>query len=163
MADFSSIKNDLDPNVEKNSGGFEIIPEGDYKIVILKDTVKDNKKNTGKIWKLKLQIIEGQFKNKILDDNINIIHNSPICQKIGQGVLRNISELTGTPYPPKNTDAIFGKPIGCHISIQEFTSNVSGNKLQSNNICSYFDLEEIEDIADEDNQDQDIPDKDIPW
>jgi len=164
MADFTGVSNRLDPNVKKNEGGtFTVFPEGDYKVVILKDIVTDNKKKIGKLWKIKLQIIEGQFEGKTFDDNINIIHNSTVCQQIGQGILRNICELTDVPYPPTSTDPIMGKPIGCHLTTHDFTSNVSGKILQSNNVSGYFPAEDVNpDILTKETP-PDKKEEDVPW
>ena len=45
MADLTGAN--LDPNVEENSGGFTVVPDGKYQVVIVGDKLKDTKAGTG--------------------------------------------------------------------------------------------------------------------
>jgi len=62
---------------------------------------------------------------------------SQVCQQIGQGTLKKICTLCGVQYPPDDTTVLYGKPMEVAIDIQTFTSNTSGNELQSNVVKSY--------------------------
>ena len=124
----------LDPNVEENSGGFTVVPEGKYQVVIVGDKLTDTKAGTGKILELKVQIIEGEHRGVTVTDRLNIVNKSDIAQKIAQGQLKRICNLCNVPYPPSSTDGLIGKPMLATVKTEEFTSNNTGNLLTSNKI-----------------------------
>ncbi|RLB94607.1 MAG: hypothetical protein DRH26_00635 [Deltaproteobacteria bacterium] len=127
----------LDKDVEESSGGFTVLPAGKYKACIVRDELKDNKAGTGKILVLKIQVIEGQYAQEILTDNINITNPSAQCQAIGQGTLKRICNMCQVQYPPQDTNGLMGKPMVITIGVEEFTSNTSGKPLKSNKIKKY--------------------------
>ena len=127
----------MDPNVVEASDGFEVLPKAKYKMVIIGDELKPTKSNTGTYLAVKLQVIEGAHSAKQVTDNINLINPSQICQQIGQGTLKKICNICGVQYPPKDTTGLYGKPMEVSIDVQTFTSNTSGNELQSNIVKSY--------------------------
>ena len=135
MADLSNTS--LDPNVEENSGGFTVVPEGKYQVVIVGDKLTDTKAGTGKILELKVQIIEGEHRGVTVTDRLNIVNKSDIAQKIAQGQLKRICNLCGVDYPPSSTDGLIGKPMLATVKTEEFTSKTSGNLLTSNKISGY--------------------------
>jgi len=135
MADLAGTN--LDPNVPENTGGFTVIPEGKYQVVIVGDRLVDTKARDGKILELKVQVIEGEHRGSTVIDRLNIINKSPVAQAIGQGQLKRICNLCGVNYPPANTEGLIGKPMVATIKTESFISNNSGNELQSNKIAGY--------------------------
>lgn len=137
MANLANLK--LDANVQESTGNFEVLPEGEYKMVITKDLLKSNSTNTGEILKLKLQVVSGPSTGVIIDDSINLTNPSAKCQAIGQGTLKKICRLCNVGYPPPDgqTNALYGKPMIVRVGIGNFTSNTSGNELQSNEVKGY--------------------------
>ena len=135
MADLSGAN--LDPNVEENSGGFTGVPEGKYQVVIVGDQLKDTKAGTGKILELKVQIVDGEHRGVTIVDRLNILNNSDVAQKIGQGQLKRLCNLCGVAYPPSSTDGLIGKPMWATVKTEEFTSKNTGNLLPSNKITGY--------------------------
>jgi len=127
----------IDGNVEENTGGFTVLPAGKYKAVLVGDELTDNKAKTGKILKMKLQVVEGQFATEILTDNLNITNPSQVAQKIGQGTLKRICNLCQVNFPPQDTDGLMGKPMVITVKVEEFKSNNTGNMLKSNKISKY--------------------------
>lgn len=127
----------LDPNVQESTGEFTVIPAGKYKACMVSDELRDNNAGTGKVLMIKLQIMEGQFAGEVLTDYINITNASPKAQAIGQGTLKRICNQCGVPYPPQDTSALMGKPMGIDVKVEKFTSNTSGKELDSNKIRSY--------------------------
>ena len=127
----------IDKDVKENDGSFTVLPAGKYKACLVGDELKDNKKGTGKILKLKVQIIEGQFSQEIIEDNLNITNPSQVSQAIGQGTLKRICNLCGVPFPPQDTNGLMGKPLVITVKVEEFTSNTSGKPLKSNKITKY--------------------------
>ena len=140
MADLTGVN--LDPNVAVSTGGKTLILPGTYKAIIVKDRIKDNKSGTGKVWNIKVQIVEGQYANELLNDYINITHKSAECQAIGQGTLRQICELTKQPYPPTNTDGMIGIPFGLKIGPDTFKGK-DGKDVPWYRIKGYTTLDKV--------------------
>ena len=134
MANFNGLQ--LDANVEENLGSATVVPAGKYKIVLTGDEIVDNSKKTGKILKLKLQIIEGQFAQETLKDSLNIVNPHKISQAIGQGTLKRICNLCNIVYPPRDTTGLMGKPMVVKVIVDKFKSD-QGNEIQTNKIKAY--------------------------
>ena len=137
MANFTDLN--LDPNVQESTGSATVVPAGQYKVVLVADELADNKNKTGKLLRLKLQIIEGQFQGEILKDALNLTNPSKQCQAIGQGTLLRICNLTSIPYPPADTAGMMGKPITIKVAVEEFTSD-QGNVIKTNKIKAYAEV-----------------------
>jgi len=135
MANLSGVS--LDANVEESTGGFDLIPEGKYHAVIVKDLVKDTKAGDGKILELAVQITAGEYAQKTVTDRINIVNKSAQAQAIGQGQLKRLCRLTGIEYPPADTAGMYGQPLEITIAHEDFTSNRTGKKLTSMKIKNY--------------------------
>jgi len=86
MAGFSFNAEEVEP--EGNS--FELLPVGDYIVVIEESDVRFTKKGDGKYLSLKLQIIDGKQKGRLLWENLNIENPNETAQTIGQGRLSAI-------------------------------------------------------------------------
>ena len=135
MANLAGLS--IDKDVEESLGAFTVLPAGKYKAVLVADELKDNKKKTGKILELKIQIINGQFAQEIIKDNLNITNPSAVSQAIGQGTLKRICNLCNVPFPPADTAPLMGKPMVITVGVETFKSNTSGKDLQSNKIKKY--------------------------
>ena len=133
----------IDPNVKEADGEFIILPAGKYKAVLVADELKDTKikpgetKSTGKRLVLKLQVIEGQFAQELLEDGLNIINPSAQSQAIGQGTLKRICNVCSVPFPPQDTAGLMGKPMVVTVGVEDFKSNTSGKMLKGNKIKKY--------------------------
>lgn len=134
MADLSGIN--LDPNV-KESGDFEVVPEGKYPVVIINDELKDTKAGTGKYLEITLQINKGEYRGTELTDRLNIQNPSGEAVRIGQGTLKRICSVCNVPFPIQDTRKLYGRPMTAKVKIKEFQSNTTGNLLQSNEVSSY--------------------------
>ena len=135
MANLSNVG--LNPDVEAAGDGFEVLPQGEYTVVITNDEVKDNKKGNGKLIVLDMKVVEGQYTGSNLKDHINLTNPNQDAAKIGQGVLKKVCELCGVAYPPADTTALYGKKMNVKVVVDSFTSNTSGNELKSNTIKAY--------------------------
>jgi len=139
MANLSNLG--LDANV-KEQGFFEVVPAGLYQIAISNDELKNTKDGAGKYLELTLQIIEGEHKGTEIVDRLNIINKSQTAQNIGQGKLKRICTLLNSPFPPKDTRCLWGKPLTAKLEVKEFESNKADENgelrmLKSNEVKGY--------------------------
>ena len=135
MSDLSKIG--MDPNAEETAGAFHVVPAGRYEMVIIADALKDAKSGNGKVLSLTFQIVSGPEKDSTIISRLNIKNTSPVAEKIGQGVLKRLCRLTDVDFPPANTDHMKGKPIIGTVIIKSFQSNVTGDKLENNEIKAF--------------------------
>ena len=133
----------LDPNVPESNGEFTVLPAGKYEMVIKQDVLKDNSKRTGKLLELTLEVIKGEYSGTEIIDRLNIINPSDVAQKIGQGTLKRICNLCGVPFPPDDSRKLWGIPIMVKVKVTEFESNTTGEKLQSNKVTSYSQVNDV--------------------
>lgn len=140
MANLMAIQSEMDTDVKESGGGFDVLPGGQYKMVIVGDELKDNRAGNGKLLVPKLQVVEGAHAGVTIPDYINLTNPNKQCQEIGQGTLKKICRLCNVQYPPTDTTTLYGKPMSVKVAVQSFKSNTTGNDLQSNNVKSYSEV-----------------------
>lgn len=86
--------NDVPP-----AGEFEPLPAGKYVAAIVESEWKDTSKGDGQFLKLKLQVLEGQFKNRVLFLNLNLQNRSQQAVDIARGQLSSICRAVGVMTP----------------------------------------------------------------
>lgn len=118
MSDLGDLNFDAN-QVEPNS--FELIPPGDYDAVIVKSETKGTSTG-GKMLKLKLQILNGQYQNRLLFDNLNLWNQSADAVKIAKGTLSSICRAVNVPTP-KDSAELCNKPLRITVGIQKGTGN----------------------------------------
>ena len=133
MAQFIFNANDVEP-----ADDFELIPVGDYKAMITESQFKDTTANpANKYLSIKLQIIDGKYKNRLLFDNLNLIRsgNSEKDQttvRIAQQRLSSICRAVGK-MNIKDSGELHNKPLCITVGIQAAT----GKYGESNTIKAY--------------------------
>lgn len=73
----------------------DLIPKGDYPMVIIKMEEKATKAGTGKLLNVQLQITKGQFQNKTVFDRFNVVNPNPVAQNIGRQQLKAMLKALG--------------------------------------------------------------------
>lgn len=73
---------------------FEIIPSGEYVAVITDTEWKDTKNKDGQYLSVKLEIIDGKYKGRVLFDNLNLNNKNETAVKIAQQTLASICLAT---------------------------------------------------------------------
>jgi len=126
----------IDPNVKENEGSFTVIPEGQYKMVMVSDELKPSSTG-GKLLEQTWQIIDGPHTGHLLKDRLNIVNASETAQNIGQGTLKRQCSLMNIPFPPADTSKMYGIPVVGHVTQEAFKSKTTGNELLSNKITKY--------------------------
>ena len=88
---------------------FQPLPDGEYSAMIVDSAMKPTKNGSGQYLQLKLQIVTGPFKNRILFDRLNLVNSNPqaktiadqalaaICLALGKNGVVDSSELHNQP------------------------------------------------------------------
>mgnify|MGYP000874967784 CR=1 FL=1 len=98
---------EVDPNQ------FDVIPKNDYTLRIVDSSVVDNSSKTGQLLKLTLEVVDGQYANRKVFDQINLSNPSEMavkigrerlsayCHAVGVTVLNDSQQLHGIPFTGK--------------------------------------------------------------
>jgi hypothetical protein len=114
---------------------FDVLPAGEYDVVIVSSTVQKTKSGTGKLLKLELQVINGPFKNRKLFDNLNLWNSSQEAQKIARGQMSAICRAIGN-LTPKDSSELHMKPIRCKVRIKKSDEYGASNKIVGYKACA---------------------------
>ena len=84
----------VEPNV-----GFDPIPAGKYLAIITESEMKPTKAGTGQYLELTFQLVEGDFKGRLLWARLNLDNPSPMAVKMARGNLSAICRAVGVMKP----------------------------------------------------------------
>jgi hypothetical protein len=122
---------------EEWGGDFEAIPAGDYKAIIDASETKNTKDGTGKYLQLTFQIIEGEYKGRLIWDNLNLSNSSQIAEEIAKKKLAKICNCIGK-HQVKKSEELHNIPLLIKIGTKQYNGNnkniVKNYKAISNNI-----------------------------
>lgn len=109
----------LNPNeMEPGRPGFEVIPIGWYHMHIIENASEVNKQNTGELLKVTWEVQEGDHEKARVFDNINYLHEKPIVQKIGQGMVKNICDAIGYTDHLSDADVLMFQSCWVKVGIE---------------------------------------------
>lgn len=97
---------------------FAPLPACEYKVIITESTDTTTKKGDGKYFNLKLEIIDGPQKGRVLFDKLNYHNPDETARKMAQQSLKAICEATGV-LKPRDTMQLHGIPIIATVVIKE--------------------------------------------
>lgn len=112
------------PNIGHDTGaweentGFEPIPAGEYKAIIVASEVKTTSAGDGEYLKLELQIVEGKFENRKLWDNLNLKNPNDLAVKIARGTLTSICKAIGKSHV-EESEELHNKPLFIKVAIEK--------------------------------------------
>ena len=132
---------------DSNEQSFEPLPAGQYVAIITESSMNETKNGTGEYLKLKYEVAEGQYKDRFLFENLNLINQNSKAEAIARRSLNAICKACGLGFVddseqlhniPLNIDVgikesdIYGKQniIKKHISINEQTQKPVQEKAE---------------------------------
>lgn len=104
--------------VEPNKG-FDVMPAGEYDAVIVASEMKETADKTGKYLKLELQIINGEYQNRKIWDNLNLVNNGKNKEKteqIAKGTLSAICRAVDV-LTPQDSSELHNKPLRVKLAV----------------------------------------------
>jgi hypothetical protein len=115
------------------------IPEGHYRASITKTNMKPTKSGLGLILALEFTILGGEFNNRRIYSNINIINQNETCQRIGQGQLSAICHAIGVMcFDDTQLGLLHNRPLNIGVGIEIGGPKGDGTMYANrNNITGY--------------------------
>lgn len=116
MADLSGF----DANQVEPTGDFEPIPAGKYVAVITDSEMKANKAGTGSLLQLTFQVIEGEYKNRLIWTRLNLDHPNATAVQIARADLSAICRAVGV-LSPKDSVELHNLPLVINVRCKKRT------------------------------------------
>lgn len=126
MANLNFDAHQVDPSV-----ALDPIPAGKYLAVISESELKPTKTGGGKYLQLTFQIIDGEFKGRLVWARLNLENKAEMTVKIARGELSAICRAIGV-MQPKDSVELHNVPLEINVGLKkrddngEFTNVIKG-------------------------------------
>ena len=126
MANLNFDANQVDPSV-----ALDPLPAGKYLAVVSESELKPTKTGGGKYLQLTFQIIDGEFKGRLVWARLNLENKSDMTVKIARGELSAICRAIGV-MQPKDSVELHNVPLEINVGLKkrddngEFTNVIKG-------------------------------------
>lgn len=117
----------------QKGGEFAPIPTGVYVAQINRSEIKQTKAGTGSYLSLGFQIIEGEYANRIIFQNITLANQNQVATKIGREQLAQLAGACGI-YQLGDSQELHGIPMQIKVVIE---SDKTGQYEPSNAIKKF--------------------------
>jgi hypothetical protein len=117
--------NEVEPNA-----GFDPLPAGEYDAAIVKADLVTTKAGDGRYIKLELQILNGQYQNRLVWDNLNIWNPNAEAVTIAKGTLSAICRAINVPSP-NDTSELCDKPLRIKLAVKKDPVYGDGNVVKA--------------------------------
>lgn len=109
----------LDEVDTSERGGFTPIPAGEYMVQIVEGKVV--RKDSGDaMMMLVFEVMDGEFANRKLFENLNIRHSNPTAQKIAVETLTELwRDAMGCSGNPENVEQMTFKPVRAKVAVEK--------------------------------------------
>ena len=97
---------------------FDVLPEGEYVVVITESEQKANKAGTGFYIKTTFQVLDGEHKGRLLWGQYNLSHQNADAVKIAKRELADICLAVNVPRP-KSTGELHNLPLKIKVKVEE--------------------------------------------
>lgn len=106
---------------------FDVVPAGEYEAVIISSAMKPTEKG-GKMLKLELQILSGEYQNRKVWDNLNLVCASEKAVQIARGTLSAICRAVGV-LTPKDSSELHNRPMRIKLKVEKSDEFGEQNKV----------------------------------
>lgn len=112
------LEQTFDPSTVEPRDDFEPIPAG---TIVVAEIIESEEKasKSGRLIKFTFKIVEGEYENRRLWDQVNYINASAVCQRIGQQTLGAIQNACGVLGELDDTDVLHGVPMLVKVAIEK--------------------------------------------
>jgi len=112
---------------------FEALPAGEYRAVITESERKKTKDGSSELLQVKLQIVDGQYKNRTIIDRFNLWNKNPQATTIAQQQFKKVCEAVNVPKPG-DSSAMHMKPLMIKLSVREY-NGTNQNEVKGYKAC----------------------------
>ena len=98
-------------------GTFEPLPADWYEVVITASEEKPTKAQTGSFLELKLEVVDGQYKGRLLFDRLNLNNPNKIAEEIAASTLSAICHAVGV-MNPEDSSELHDRPLMVKVVVK---------------------------------------------
>lgn len=106
---------DLDLSDDQPLASRDLLPDGDYLVVISDSTVKETRDRTGRYLELTMQVIDGEHKGRYVWDRVGLWYASAKAVEIARRTLRSITDAIGHSPVVKDSATLHNKPLAVTV------------------------------------------------
>lgn len=114
---------------------FSPLPVGEYTVVITQSDMKPTKTGNGQYLQFTYQVVDGEYKNRLIFDRLNIVNSNSVAQQIAQKALSSICRAVGVMHP-RDSEELHDKVFQVKVGIRP----ASGEYGESNIVKGYSSL-----------------------
>jgi hypothetical protein len=107
-----------EPYTPTDLGGFDLLPPGEYIAQAIEGRIAPPKTGNGYALTLTWKIIEGEYENRQVWQNISYVHPKAGAQYHGQKMLNAVIAAVGAATPLKNVEPLLFSPVRLGIAIE---------------------------------------------
>ena len=122
----------FDASKVEPQGTFEPLPADWYPVVITASEEKPTKAKTGSFLELKMEVIDGQYKGRLLFDRLNLNNPNQTAVDIAQSTPSSICRAVGVPLPDQSEE-LHDKPLMAKVAVKP----ADGQYSASNDVKGY--------------------------
>lgn len=112
MVELNFDANDVEP-----MGVLEVLPIGEYTVVISETDMKEASTGKGQYLQLVFSVIDGEYKGRKIFDRLNIVNESTTAQEIAQRGLSSICRAVKVMHP-QDSDELKDIPLIVVVGIR---------------------------------------------
>lgn len=99
-------------------GGYEVIPAGEYRAILVDSVMENTKSGSGQFLKLSIQIIDGPHSGVVLFDRLNLVNANPKAVEIAQRTLSAICHAVGV-LQVQDSAQLHNRPLVIRVNYKE--------------------------------------------
>lgn len=112
LTEYNFDANKVDP-----SAGIDPIPENEYPAILTKSELKPTKDGTGKYLKCVFQVIDGEYKGRLVFEQITMSNPNAEATTIGKGQLSALCRAVGV-MQPRNSEEMHNRPLIIAVKLE---------------------------------------------
>ena len=126
MADLTGFNaNEVEPQEERN---YEVLPSGEYVVVITQTEMKTTQNGNGKYLKLTLNVLRGKHKGRYLWDQLNLENPNQQAVDIARATLSSICRAINV-MTPNDSSELHNKPLVAQVGKDTYQGELK-NKIK---------------------------------
>lgn len=111
---------------------FEVLPAGDYPVMVVDSDMKSTKDGSGQYLQLTLEVIDGPYSGRVIFDRLNLVNRNDKAVEIAQRTLSQICHAIGV-LRVQDSAELHNKPILAKVAYKP----ASGQYGESNEVKGY--------------------------
>lgn len=113
------------PTDVKPGGGLDAIPAGKYRCVVTDSERKTTKAGDGAYLQLKIQVVEGEHKDRVLFDRLNLWNKNEQASQIAASQLSALCHAMGHLQAVSKSSDLHGKPFTVEVACREYQGRIT--------------------------------------